>query len=165
MGWKTIRCYKFRSIPLLIASLLANSKDEMSLPWITTPIAEQGLVAGFRLQAGVMSNAHYRCELERLCRYLFWRESRSGVSEKRLAMTTYDKVRYQLKSVLHQLQRHHPNLLILRLLAPEPAWPRTSAIGTGCVRSRIPDRQWIIAGIKSSVQHAKWILSWIFIAK
>jgi hypothetical protein len=51
----------------------------------------------------------------RLCRYI----TRSGVSEKRLAITTYGKVPYQLKSALHQLQRHHPNLLKLRLLAPE----------------------------------------------
>ncbi|PLT25080.1 hypothetical protein CXF89_12355 [Pseudoalteromonas sp. MelDa3] len=51
----------------------------------------------------------------RLCRYI----TRSGISEKRLAITTYGKVLYQLKSALHQLQRHHPNLLKLRLIAPE----------------------------------------------
>ncbi len=85
-------------------------------------MAEQGLasgcaanVAGFSLHAGVMSNAQDRRKLERLCRYI----TRSGVSEKRLAITTYGKVPYQLKSALHQLQRHHPNLLKLRLLAPE----------------------------------------------
>jgi len=86
-------------------------------------MAEQGLalgcaakVAGFSLHAGVMmSNAQDRSKLERLCRYI----TRSGVSEKRLAITTYGKVPYQLKSALHQLQRHHPNLLKLRLLAPE----------------------------------------------
>jgi hypothetical protein len=33
------------------------------------------------------------------------------------------------------LQRHHPNLLKLRLLAPESLWPRTSAIGSGCVKT------------------------------
>jgi len=44
---KTIRCYKFRGIPLLIVSLQANSKDERSLPCETiTPKAEQGLTLG-----------------------------------------------------------------------------------------------------------------------
>ena len=80
------------------------------------PMPEQGLASGFSLHAGVMmSNAQDRNKLERLCRYI----TRSGVSEKRLAITTYGKVPYQLKSALHQLQRHHPNLLKLRLLAPE----------------------------------------------
>jgi hypothetical protein len=55
-------------------------------------------VASFSLHAGVMSSAQDRCKLERLCRYLLWRESRSGVSEKRLAITTYGKVRYPLKT-------------------------------------------------------------------
>ncbi|MFT6907197.1 MAG: hypothetical protein ACJAS1_003874 [Oleiphilaceae bacterium] len=41
-----------------------------------------------------MSSAQDRCKLERLCRYI----TRSGVSEKRLAITTYGKVRYQLKT-------------------------------------------------------------------
>jgi hypothetical protein len=58
------------------------------------PMAEQGLAAGFSLHAGVMSNAQDRCKLERLCRYI----TRYGVSEKRLAITTYGKVRYQLKT-------------------------------------------------------------------
>jgi hypothetical protein len=65
------------------------------------PMAEQGLaagcaaiMAGFSLHAGVMSNAQDRCKLERLCRYI----TRYGVSEKRLAITTYGKVRYQLKT-------------------------------------------------------------------
>jgi hypothetical protein len=64
-------------------------------------MAEQGLasgcaanVAGFSLHAGVMSSAQDRCKLERLCRYI----TCSGVSVKRLAMTTYGKVRYQLKT-------------------------------------------------------------------
>jgi ribosomal protein S27E len=51
-------------------------------------------VAGFSLHAGVMSSAQDRGKLERLCRYI----TRSGVSEKRLAITTYGKVRYQLKT-------------------------------------------------------------------
>jgi hypothetical protein len=41
-----------------------------------------------------MSNAQDRGKLERLCRYI----TRSGVSEKRLAITTYPKVRYPLKT-------------------------------------------------------------------
>jgi hypothetical protein len=64
-------------------------------------MAEQGLasgcasnVAGFSLHSGVMSSAQDRGKLERLCRYI----TRSGVSEKRLAITTYPKVRYQLKT-------------------------------------------------------------------
>ena len=68
-------------------------------------MAEQGLasscaanVAGFSIHAGVMSNAQDRGKLERLFRCLLWRESRSGVSEKRLAITTYGKVRYPLKT-------------------------------------------------------------------
>jgi hypothetical protein len=65
------------------------------------PMVEQGLasgyasnVAGFSLHVGVMSSAQDRGKLERLCRYI----TRSGVSEKRLAITTYDKVRYPLKT-------------------------------------------------------------------
>jgi hypothetical protein len=41
-----------------------------------------------------MSSAQDRGKLERRCRYI----TRSGVSEKRLAITTYGKVRYQLKT-------------------------------------------------------------------
>jgi hypothetical protein len=41
-----------------------------------------------------MSDAQDRNKLERLCRYI----TRSAVSEKRLAITTYGKVRYQLKT-------------------------------------------------------------------
>ncbi|MFT4789324.1 MAG: hypothetical protein ACI95X_002158, partial [Paraglaciecola sp.] len=58
------------------------------------PMAERGLAAGFNLHASVMSSAQDRCKLERLCRYI----TRSGVSEKRLAITTYRKVRYKLKT-------------------------------------------------------------------
>lgn len=41
-----------------------------------------------------MSNSQDRNKLERLCRYII----RSAVSEKRLAITTYGKIRYQLKT-------------------------------------------------------------------
>jgi hypothetical protein len=65
------------------------------------PMAEQGLAAGcasnvvgFSLHSGVISSVQDRGKLERLCRYI----TRSGVSEKRLAITTYPKVRYPLKT-------------------------------------------------------------------
>jgi hypothetical protein len=65
------------------------------------PKADQGLaedcaanVAGFSLHLGAMSNAQDRCKLERLCRFI----TRSEVSEKRLAITTYGKVYFQLKT-------------------------------------------------------------------
>jgi hypothetical protein len=49
----------------------------------------------------------------------------SGVSEKRLAITTYGKVRYPLKSATPFSCRRdsHPNLLKIRLLTPESLWP------------------------------------------
>jgi hypothetical protein len=91
-------------------------------------MAEQGLasccaanVAGFSLHAGVMSNAQDRGKLERLCRYI----TRSGVSEKRLAITTYGKVRYQLKTPYRDGTTHvifEPLDFIARLaaLVPKP---------------------------------------------
>ena len=92
-------------------------------------MAEQGLasgcaakVAGFSLHAGVMmSNAQDRNKLERLCRYI----TRSGVSEKRLAITTYGKVRYQLKTPYRDGTTHvifEPLDFIARLaaLVPKP---------------------------------------------
>jgi hypothetical protein len=51
-------------------------------------------VAGFSLHASVVSNAQDRGKLERLCRYI----TRSGGSEKRLAITSYGKVLYPLKT-------------------------------------------------------------------
>ena len=51
-------------------------------------------VAGFSLHAGVMSEAHQRDKLERLCRYV----SRPAVSEQRLALTANGQVRYELKT-------------------------------------------------------------------
>jgi hypothetical protein len=97
-----------------------------------TPISEQGLaagcaanVAGFSLHAGVMSNAHDKGKLERLCRCLLRRESHSGVLEKRLAMTNYGKVRYQLKTPYRDGTTHvifEPLDFIARLaaLVPKP---------------------------------------------
>ena len=51
------------------------------------------------------------------------------------AITTYVKVPYQLKSALHQLQGHHPNLLKLRFLSPESLLPRTLSIDSGNVKT------------------------------
>jgi hypothetical protein len=91
------------SITYRIATGKQQGRKVFTLQTIA-PMAEQGLaagcaanVAGFSLHAGVMSNAQDRGKLERLCRYI----TRSGVSEKRLAMTTYGKVRYQLKTPYH----------------------------------------------------------------
>ena len=53
-----------------------------------------GNVAGFSLHAGVSTKANERSKLERLCRYI----ARPGVSEKRLAVTSHGKVRYELKT-------------------------------------------------------------------
>jgi len=53
-----------------------------------------GKTAGFSLHAGVAIKARERKKRERLCRYI----SRPAVSEKRLALTSKGKVRYQLKT-------------------------------------------------------------------
>ncbi|WP_230537344.1 transposase, partial [Teredinibacter turnerae] len=53
-----------------------------------------GKIAGFSLHAGVATKTRERRKLERLCRYI----SRPAVSEKRLALTSQGKVRYQLKT-------------------------------------------------------------------
>jgi hypothetical protein len=88
------------SITYRIATGKQQGRKVFTLQTIA-PMAEQGLasgcasnVAGFSLHAGVMSSAQDRCKLERLCRYI----TRSGVSEKRWAITTYGKVRYQFKT-------------------------------------------------------------------
>jgi hypothetical protein len=88
------------SITYRIATGKQQGRKVFTLQTIAS-MAEQGLasgcaanVAGFSLHAGVMSNAQDRGKLERRCRYI----TRSGVSEKRLAITTYGKVRYQLKT-------------------------------------------------------------------
>jgi hypothetical protein len=88
------------SITYRIATGKQQGRKVFTLQTIA-PMAEQGLasgcaanVAGFSLHAGVMSNAQDRGKLERLCCYI----TRSGVSEKKLAITTYGKVRYQLKT-------------------------------------------------------------------
>lgn len=78
-------------------------------------------VAGFNLHAGVMSDAQDRNKLERVCRYI----TRSAVSEKRLAITTYGKIRYQLKTPYRDGTTHvifEPLDFIARLatLVPKP---------------------------------------------
>ncbi|WP_366939287.1 hypothetical protein [uncultured Paraglaciecola sp.] len=45
--------------------------------------------------------------------------TRFWVSEKRLAITTYGKVRYELKTSYSSCRDRHPNLLKLKLLALE----------------------------------------------
>jgi hypothetical protein len=78
-------------------------------------------VAGFNLNAGVMSDAQDSNKLERLCRYI----TRSAVSEKRWAITTYGKIRYQLKTPYRDGTTHvifEPLDFIARLaaLVPKP---------------------------------------------
>ncbi|GBL05943.1 ISCR1 [Glaciecola sp. KUL10] len=51
-------------------------------------------ISGFSLHAGVFANADEPKKLERLCRYI----SRLAISEQRLSMTDYRKVRYELKT-------------------------------------------------------------------
>jgi len=65
-------------------------------PSLNTPRKSDRLAkqAGFSLHAGVMAEPHQRDVLERLCRYI----SRPAVSEKRLALTSNGKVRYELKT-------------------------------------------------------------------
>jgi hypothetical protein len=53
-----------------------------------------GKVSGFSLHAGVAARSDERKKLERLCRYV----SRPAVSEKRLSLTSYGNIRYQLKT-------------------------------------------------------------------
>jgi ribosomal protein S27E len=57
-------------------------------------INQVGKIAGFSLHAGVATKTRERKKLERLCRYI----ARPGVSEKRLAVTSHGKVRYELKT-------------------------------------------------------------------
>lgn len=68
-----------------------------------------------------MSNAQDRPKLERLCRYI----TRSAVSEKSLALTTYGKIRYLLKTPYRDGITHvifEPLDFIVRLaaLVPKP---------------------------------------------
>jgi hypothetical protein len=115
------------SITYRIATGKQQGRKVFTLQTIA-PMAEQGLaagcaanVAGFSLHAGVMSNAQDRGKLERLCRYI----TRSGVSEIRLAITTYGKVRYKLKTPYRDGTTHvifEPLDFIARLaaLVPKP---------------------------------------------
>jgi hypothetical protein len=83
------------SITYRIATGKQQGRKVFTLQTIA-PMAEQGLASGCASNvAGVMSNAQDRGKLERLCRYI----TRSGVSEKRLVIMTYGKVRYPLKAL------------------------------------------------------------------
>jgi hypothetical protein len=76
--------------------------------------------AGFSLHAGVMADSHQNEVRERLCRYI----SRPAVSEKRLALTSHGKVRYELKTPYRDGTTHvffEPLDFIARLAAL--AWP------------------------------------------
>jgi hypothetical protein len=131
------------SITYRIATGKQQGRKVFTLQTIA-PMAEQGLasgcaanVAGFSLHAGVMSNAQDRCKLERLCRYI----TRSGVSEKRLAITTYGKVRYQLKTPYRDGTTHvifEPLDFIARLaaLVPKPRVNLTRFHGVFAPNSR-----------------------------
>ena len=84
-----------------------------------------------------MSNAQDRGKLERLCRYI----TRSGVSEKRLAITAYGKVRYQLKTPYRDGTTHvifEPLDFIARLaaLVPKPRVNLTRFHGVFAPNSR-----------------------------
>jgi hypothetical protein len=131
------------SITYRIATGKQQGRKVFTLQTIA-PMAEQGLasgcaanVAGFSLHAGVMSSAQDRGKLERLCRYI----TRSGVSEKRLAITTYGKVRYQLKTSYRDGTTHvlfEPLDFIARLaaLVPKPRVNLTRFHGVFAPNSR-----------------------------
>ncbi len=55
--------------------------------------AQIGQIAGFSLHAGIMARRDQRKKLERLCRYI----CRPAVSEKRLALTSGGRIRYDVK--------------------------------------------------------------------
>jgi hypothetical protein len=61
-----------------------------------------GKIAGFSLHAGVAARSDERKKLERLCRYV----SRPAVSEKRLSLTSYGNIRYQLKTPYRESLPH-----------------------------------------------------------
>ena len=78
-------------------------------------------VAGFSLHASVVAEPHRRDKPERLCRYIW----RPAVSEKRLALSSNGKIRYQLKTPCRDGTTHvtfEPLDFIARLaaLAPKP---------------------------------------------
>jgi ribosomal protein S27E len=80
-----------------------------------------GQLAGFSLHAGIMARPDQRKKLERLCRYI----CRPAVSEKRLAMTSGGRIRYQLKTPYRDGTTHvffQPLDFIARLaaLVPKP---------------------------------------------
>ena len=80
-----------------------------------------GQIAWFSLHAGIMARRYQHKKLERLCRYI----CRPAVSEKRLAMTSGGRIRYQLKTPYRDGTTHvffQPLDFIARLaaLVPKP---------------------------------------------
>ena len=78
-------------------------------------------VAGFSLHAGIMTAAHQRDKLERLCRYI----ARPAVSEKRLSLLDDGRIRYELKTPYRDGTTHvifEPLDFLARLaaLVPKP---------------------------------------------
>jgi len=87
--------------------------------------SQVGKIAGFSLHAGVATEAQQRKKLERLCRYI----SRPAVSEKRLALTSNGKVRYQTRRPLKTPYRDGTTHVIFswaasRLWILFPNWQR-----------------------------------------
>jgi ribosomal protein S27E len=115
------------SITYRIATGAQQGRKVFTLQTITpkaAPSFESNSVAnmaGFSLHAGVVAGSQERDKLERLCRYI----SRSAVSEKRLALTSHGKIRYQLKTPFRDGTTHvlfEPLDFIARLaaLVPKP---------------------------------------------
>ena len=78
-----------------------------------------GEVSGISLHAGVATSADERSKLERLCRYI----TRPAVSTKRLSMTRYGRVRYEVKKPWRNGTTHvifEPLDFIARLVAQVP---------------------------------------------
>ena len=100
--------------------------------------------AGFSLHAGVSTEAHQRDKLERLCRYI----CRPAVSEKRLALTSTDNIRYQLKTPYRDGTTHiifEPLDFIAKLaaLVPKPLRVTPAKRGRGRKRRQPTGENWL----------------------
>lgn len=90
-------------LPVPIRQWVLSFTYQLRLP--LAPAHESAQVAkqaGFSLHVGVMADSHLKELRERLCRYV----SRSAVSEKRLALTSHGKVRYELKTPYRDVTTH-----------------------------------------------------------
>lgn len=104
-----------------------------------------GKIDGFSLHAGVAIKTSERKKLERLCRYI----SRPAVSEKRLAITSQGKVRYELKTPYRDGTTHvifEPldfiaKLAALALRGPTQATSESHTFSRGSGRSAAPSKQ------------------------